>query len=109
MKHVIGRFGESDTLAQVPQFLYEAGYGSKRFPERAGQIGVTQPRRVAAIAAARRVAEELNCTVGGAVGYQASALALSLLSLDCPKFKSYLSISESAHYFAGRRWSCLVL
>ena len=56
---------------QVPQFLYEAGYGNKRFPERAGCIGVTQPRRVAAIAAARRVAEELNCSVGGAVGYQA--------------------------------------
>ena len=55
---------------QVPQFLYEAGYGSKQFPERAGRIGVTQPRRVAAIAAARRVAEELNCSVGGAVGYQ---------------------------------------
>lgn len=58
---------------QVPQFLYEAGYGSKQFPERAGRIGVTQPRRVAAIAAARRVAEELNCSVGGAVGYQACA------------------------------------
>ena len=56
---------------QVPQFLYEAGYGSKQFPERAGRIGVTQPRRVAAIAAARRVAEELDCSVGGAVGYQA--------------------------------------
>jgi len=57
-------------VAQVPQFLYEAGYGSKQFPERGGQIGVTQPRRVAAIAAARRVAEELSCSVGGAVGYQ---------------------------------------
>ena len=83
-EHVIGRFGESDTLAQVPQFLYEAGYGSERFPERAGQIGVTQPRRVAAIAAARRVAEELGCTVGGTVGYQASSLALLLLSWTGP-------------------------
>ena len=30
---------------QVPQFLYEAGYGCKDFPERAGAIGITQPRR----------------------------------------------------------------
>ena len=74
---------------QVPQFLYEAGYGSKRFPERAGQIGVTQPRRVAAIAAARRVAEELGCTIGGPVGYQASALALMLQCLDRPAFVSF--------------------
>lgn len=61
---------ETFSETQVPQFLYEAGYGSKRFPERGGQIGVTQPRRVAAIAAARRVAEELSCSVGSAVGYQ---------------------------------------
>ena len=88
----IGEIDEWSTAAQVPQFLYEAGYGSKRFPERAGQIGVTQPRRVAAIAAARRVAEELSCTVGGVVGHQASVLALSLLSLDRPRFKLCLSV-----------------
>ncbi len=58
----------------MPQFLYEAGYGNKQFPERAGLIGVTQPRRVAAIAAARRVAEELGCNLGGAVGYQVHSL-----------------------------------
>ena len=56
---------------QVPQFLYEAGYGSAAFPERAGLIGVTQPRRVAAISTAHRVAEELATPVGGTVGYQA--------------------------------------
>lgn len=55
---------------QVPQFLFEAGYGSPRFPERAGLIGVTQPRRVAAVSTARRVAEELDTPLGAAVGYQ---------------------------------------
>lgn len=57
-------------VPQVPQFLYEAGYGSARFPERAGLIGVTQPRRVAAVSTARRVAEELDTPLGSAVGYQ---------------------------------------
>ncbi|KAK9814452.1 hypothetical protein WJX72_006123 [[Myrmecia] bisecta] len=55
---------------QVPQFLYEAGYGCKDFPERAGMIGVTQPRRVAAVSTATRVAAELNTPLGAVVGYQ---------------------------------------
>lgn len=59
---------------QVPQFLYEAGYGNKMFPERAGAIGVTQPRRVAAVSTAGRVADELGSKLGDLVGYQASFL-----------------------------------
>lgn len=58
---------------QVPQFLYEAGYGSAAFPERSGAIGVTQPRRVAAVSTATRVAEELSSAVGDTVGYQVHA------------------------------------
>eukprot|EP00208_Stichococcus_sp_RCC1054_P005028 CAMPEP_0206148490 /NCGR_PEP_ID=MMETSP1473-20131121/36770_1 /ASSEMBLY_ACC=CAM_ASM_001109 /TAXON_ID=1461547 /ORGANISM="Stichococcus sp, Strain RCC1054" /LENGTH=664 /DNA_ID=CAMNT_0053545839 /DNA_START=128 /DNA_END=2119 /DNA_ORIENTATION=- len=55
---------------QVPQFLYEAGYGCAAFPERAGMIGVTQPRRVAAVSTAARVAEEMGGRPGQTVGYQ---------------------------------------
>src|SRR5690606_22432886 len=36
----------------------------------AGMIGCTQPRRIAARAVARRVAEELQVPLGGAVGFQ---------------------------------------
>ena len=59
--------------AQVPQFLYEAGYGCAGFPERGGMIGVTQPRRVAAVSTAARVAEELGGATGDIVGYQVGA------------------------------------
>ncbi|DBA75145.1 hypothetical protein WJX77_004936 [Trebouxia sp. C0004] len=55
---------------QVPQFLYEAGYGCSVFPESTGMIGVTQPRRVAAVSTATRVADELNTRLGSVVGYQ---------------------------------------
>ena len=58
------------SVAQVPQFLYEAGYGCKRYADRAGTIGVSQPRRVAAIASAQRVAAEMDNRVGDVVGYQ---------------------------------------
>eukprot|EP00941_MAST-03F_sp_MAST-3F-sp1_P001310 g1310.t1 len=52
----------SGKTTQTPQFLYEAGFGT--FEEKRGMIGVTQPRRVAAMSMARRVAEELNTPVG---------------------------------------------
>lgn len=45
---------------QVPQYLYE---------ELGLKIAVTQPRRLAAITIAKRVAEEKGTQVGGLVGY----------------------------------------
>lgn len=55
---------------QVPQFLFEAGFGSKGNTARSGIIGVTQPRRVAVLATAKRVAFELGLHLGKEVGFQ---------------------------------------
>ncbi|XP_020272990.1 ATP-dependent RNA helicase DEAH13-like isoform X2 [Asparagus officinalis] len=55
---------------QVPQFLYEAGFGSKNCNDRKGIIGVTQPRRVAVLATAKRVSFELGYCLGKEVGFQ---------------------------------------
>jgi len=49
---------------QVPQFLYEAGFSSPEHPRTAGMIGITEPRRVAAISMANRVSTEANLTLG---------------------------------------------
>jgi ATP-dependent helicase HrpA len=60
---IAGETGSGKTT-QLPKLCLAAGRGA------AGMIGCTQPRRIAARAVARRVAEELQVPVGGAVGYQ---------------------------------------
>ena len=60
---VAGETGSGKTT-QLPKLCLLAGRGA------AGVIGCTQPRRIAARSVARRVAEELQVPVGGAVGFQ---------------------------------------
>jgi ATP-dependent helicase HrpA len=60
---IAGETGSGKTT-QLPKLCLAAGRGA------AGMIGCTQPRRIAARAVARRVAEELQTPLGGLVGYQ---------------------------------------
>ncbi|ACZ29115.1 ATP-dependent helicase HrpA [Xylanimonas cellulosilytica DSM 15894] len=60
---VAGETGSGKTT-QLPKILLDLGRG------RAGQIGHTQPRRIAARSVAERIAEELRTTLGEIVGYQ---------------------------------------
>lgn len=59
---VVGDTGSGKTT-QVTQYLAEGGFANK------GVIGCTQPRRVAAVSVAKRVAEEVGCQLGKEVGY----------------------------------------
>ncbi|KAI9782869.1 MAG: DEAH-box ATP-dependent RNA helicase prp22 [Peltula sp. TS41687] len=59
---VVGDTGSGKTT-QLTQYLAEAGFANQ------GMIGCTQPRRVAAMSVAKRVAEEVGCRLGQEVGY----------------------------------------
>lgn len=59
---VVGETGSGKTT-QLTQYLAEAGFANT------GIVGCTQPRRVAAISVATRVAEEVGCVLGEEVGY----------------------------------------
>ncbi|KAG7717775.1 hypothetical protein KL949_003049 [Ogataea haglerorum] len=60
---VVGETGSGKTT-QLPQFLHEAG-----FTKEGKKIGCTQPRRVAAMSVAARVADEIGTPLGEQVGY----------------------------------------
>jgi len=59
---LVGATGSGKTT-QLVQYLHEVGYSEL------GKIGCTQPRRVAAMSVAARVAQEMGCKLGHEVGY----------------------------------------
>ncbi|MEY4923381.1 MAG: helicase HrpA, partial [Pseudomonadota bacterium] len=60
---VAGETGSGKTT-QIPKICLELGRGVK------GMIGHTQPRRLAACTVANRIADELDSSLGGGVGYK---------------------------------------
>jgi len=60
---IVGETGSGKTT-QVPQYLYRAGWAPI-----GSMVACTQPRRVAAMSVAARVAEEMNVELGQEVGF----------------------------------------
>ena len=54
----------SGKTTQLPVILYEAGYSHR------GIIGVTQPRRIAAVSVSEFIARQTETPIGGLVGYK---------------------------------------
>ncbi|PRW59127.1 pre-mRNA-splicing factor ATP-dependent RNA helicase DHX16 isoform A [Chlorella sorokiniana] len=99
---IVGETGSGKTT-QIPQYLYEAGYG------KLGKIGCTQPRRVAAMSVAARVAQEMGVKLGNEVGY-------SIRFEDCTSDKTlvkYMTDGMLLREFLGEpdlaSYSCMMV
>ena len=60
---IAGETGSGKTT-QIPKIALQIGRGTH------GQIGLTQPRRIAARSVAERISDELGVELGGLIGYQ---------------------------------------
>ena len=97
----------SGKTTQVPQFLFESGYGDLGGPT-PGMIGVTQPRRVAAVSMSKRVGDEL-CKFKDRVSYQIR-FDSSVSSKTAIKFMTDgVLLREIANDFALTKYSAIII
>ena len=97
----------SGKTTQIPQFLFEAGYGDPQSPT-PGMIGITQPRRVAAVSMAKRVAYEMG-QLKDRVAHQIR-FDSSVSSKTAMKFMTDgVLVREIAQDFTLSKYSALVL
>ncbi|KAJ3847205.1 P-loop containing nucleoside triphosphate hydrolase protein [Lentinula lateritia] len=92
-KNVVAEMGSGKTT-QIPQYLHEAGFTGGGM-----KVGCTQPRRVAAMSVAARVANEM----GTKVGYEVSDRTVLKYMTDGMLFREFLTEPDLASY------SCLVI
>lgn len=105
---ICGETGSGKTT-QVPQMLYEAGFG---FPgsDNPGMIAITQPRRVAAVSLSVRVASELNLPpkssiVAHQIRYQSTTSAQTAIKF----MTDGVLLRELANDFLLKRYSVVIV
>lgn len=97
----------SGKTTQVPQFLFEAGFGHPQSPN-PGIIGVTQPRRVAAVSMANRVSEELG-VASGKVSYQIRFDSSVGRDTAIKFMTDGILLREIAHDFLLSKYSAIII
>ncbi|KAL4750196.1 hypothetical protein BDW72DRAFT_194064 [Aspergillus terricola var. indicus] len=97
----------SGKTTQLPQFLFESGYGD---PESGnpGMIGVTQPRRVAAVSMAKRVGDELG-QFSSQVSYQIRFESTASSKTAIKFMTDGILIREIAEDFSLSKYSIIVI
>ncbi|KAI9443209.1 P-loop containing nucleoside triphosphate hydrolase protein [Lactarius indigo] len=103
---ICGETGSGKTT-QVPQFLFEAGFGSPK-SDNPGMIGITQPRRVAAMSMASRVAHELSLP-SSRVSYQIRYDATISPSTSIKFMTDGVLLRELASDFLLSKYSVLII
>ncbi|KAI0651669.1 P-loop containing nucleoside triphosphate hydrolase protein [Trametes meyenii] len=103
---ICGETGSGKTT-QVPQFLFEAGFGTPG-SDNPGMIGVTQPRRVAAMSMASRVAQELSLA-STRVSYQIRYDATVSSSTSIKFMTDGVLLRELATDFLLKKYSVIII
>jgi ATP-dependent helicase HrpA len=99
---VAGETGSGKTT-QIPKICLELGRGVD------GQIGHTQPRRLAARTVAERIAEELGSPLGEAVGYQVRFTDVSAGDTLVKLMTDGILLNELARDRELRRYDTLII
>src|SRR5579863_2337007 len=99
---VAGETGSGKTT-QIPKICLELGRGV------AGQIGHTQPRRLAARTVAERIAEELGSPLGETVGYQVRFTDVSSDDTLIKLMTDGILLAELARDRQLRRYDTLII
>jgi ATP-dependent RNA helicase HrpA len=99
---IAGETGSGKTT-QIPKICLELGRGVD------GQIGHTQPRRLAARTVAERIAEELGTPLGEAVGYQVRFTDVSARDTLVKLMTDGILLNELARDRDLRRYDTLII
>jgi ATP-dependent helicase HrpA len=99
---IAGETGSGKTT-QIPKICLELGRGV------AGQIGHTQPRRLAARTVAERIAEELGSPLGETVGYQVRFTDVSAADTLVKLMTDGILLNELARDRELRRYDTLII
>jgi ATP-dependent RNA helicase HrpA len=99
---VAGETGSGKTT-QLPKICLELGRGT------GGQIGHTQPRRIAARTVAERIAEELGTELGTAVGYKVRFTDKSSDSTQVKVMTDGILLAEMQRDRQLRRYDTLII
>lgn len=108
---VCGETG-SGKSTQIPKFIHEAQQVSpwKFYSGSQGIVGITQPRRVAAVSLAQRVSDELQTKVGDTVGYQIRFDSEHVSSKTKVKFMTDgILMKEVESDFMLKKYSCIMI
>jgi ATP-dependent helicase HrpA len=99
---IAGETGSGKTT-QIPKICLELGRGVN------GQIGHTQPRRLAARTVAERIAEELGSPLGEAIGYQVRFTDVSADDTLIKLMTDGILLTEIARDRQLRRYDTLII